>query len=319
MSRILITGALGHIGSALIRSIKPGDYDEVVMLDDLSSERYCSLFNLPEEVPFTFVEDNICSASLERYFEGVDVVVHLAAITNAPGSFEIVDQVERVNFSGTERVARACFKTGSKLIFLSTTSIYGTQRDSVDENCSPDELKPQSPYANSKLRSEQLLHELADSEGLQFFVGRFGTIFGCSQGMRFHTAINKFCWQASNGQPLTVWRTALNQKRPYLDLRDAVRALNFVMKSNQFDNEIYNVVTTNSTVAQIVDHLRIHIPDIEISYVDSQIMNQLSYTVSNEKFRKLGFEFQGSLEEGIRETVNLIRGVSQFRLQKTRA
>src|SRR5262245_41631026 len=118
MSRILITGALGHIGSALIRSIKPGDYDEVVMLDDLSSERYCSLFNLPEEVPFTFVEDNICSASLERYFEGVDVVVHLAAITNAPGSFEIVDQVERVNFSGTERVARACFKTGSKLIFL---------------------------------------------------------------------------------------------------------------------------------------------------------------------------------------------------------
>ncbi len=310
MSRIVVTGALGHIGSSLIHSMRPGESEEVILLDDLSTQRYCSLFDLPDGVPFKFIEDDICSGPLERYFEGADVVIHLAAITNAAGSFEIQNQVERVNFEGTERVARACLNTGSKLIFLSTTSIYGTQQQVIDEDCSPEELNPQSPYADSKLRSERLLQELGEREGLQFFIARFGTIFGCSKGMRFHTAINKFCWQACNGQPLTIWRTAFNQKRPYLALADAVRALDFVVKTDRFDNQVYNVVTENSTVSEIVDLLRVHVPDVEIVYIDTQIMNQLSYTVANEKFRKLGFEFRGSLEQGILETVNLIRGVS---------
>jgi nucleoside-diphosphate-sugar epimerase len=314
MTRILVTGALGHIGSALIHSLRPGDYQEVLLVDDLSTRRYCSLFHLPPEVPFKFIEDNICSGPLEDYFEGVDVVIHLAAITNAAGSFEIQDQVELVNFEGTERVARACLKSGSKLIFLSTTSVYGTQQKVIDENCSPEELNPQSPYAMSKLRSERLLQELGESDGLRYFVGRFGTIFGCSPGMRFHTAINKFCWQACTGQRLTVWRTALNQRRPYLDLQDAVRALEFVLETDRFDNQIYNIVTENATVAEIVDLLKLHIPDTEIRYIDAKIMNQLSYTVANDKFRKTGFEFRGRLEKGIAETVDLIRGVSQSRL-----
>lgn len=315
MRRILVTGALGHIGSSLIHGMRPGDHDEVLLLDDLSTQRYCSLFNLPAGVPFRFIEDDICTGPLEHYFDGVDVVIHLAAITNAVGSFEIQDQVERVNFDGTERVARACIKTGSKLIFPSTTSVYGTQAQVIDEDCSPEELNPQSPYANSKLRAEQLLQTLGKSDSLQFFVGRLGTIFGASRGMRFHTAINKFCWQACTGQPITVWRTALVQKRPYLDLGDAIRALDFVVKSNQFDNQIYNLVTENTTVREIVDLIRLYIPDVEISLVDSQIMNQLSYMVSNSKLRKLGFQYRGKLEQSIAETIRLIRGVSQSRLQ----
>jgi len=316
MRRILVTGALGHIGSSLIRGLPPDGYDEVLLMDDLSTQRYCALFNLPREVPFRFIEADICSTPLERYFDGVEVVIHLAAITNAVGSFEIQDQVERVNFKGTELVARACLKTGSKLIFPSTTSVYGTQAQVIDEDCSAEELKPQSPYASSKLQAEQLLKELGTNEGLKFFVARFGTIFGTSSGMRFHTAINKFCWQACTGQPITVWRTALAQKRPYLDLGDAVRALDFVVETNNFDNQIYNVLTTNVTVQEIVDLIRGHIPDVEISLVDSQIMNQLSYTVSNDKFRKLGFDFQGQLTQGIAETIHLIQGVSQSRLTK---
>ena len=145
MKTILITGALGHIGSRLIHSFKTGDFEKIVLLDNLSTQRYCSLFNLPKNVPFQFIEDDVCTADMARYSQGIDCVIHLAAITNAAGSFEIQDQVERVNYQGTERVARACLKTGSKLIFFSTTSVYGTQEEVVDENCSPEELKPQSP------------------------------------------------------------------------------------------------------------------------------------------------------------------------------
>ncbi len=311
MKAILITGALGHIGSRLIHSFKAGDYKKIVLLDNLSTQRYCSLFNLPEHVPFQFIEDDVCTADMARYCEGVDCVIHLAAITNAAGSFEIQDQVERVNYEGTERVARACLKTGSRLIFFSTTSVYGTQQEVVDEHCTPEELKPQSPYAASKLRAEQLLNRLGRTEGLKYFVGRFGTIFGTSIGMRFHTAINKFCWQAVSGQPITVWRTALHQRRPYLDLSDAIRALDFVLKGGRFDNDIYNILTANSTVHEIIEIIRKRVPDLKIDYVDSQIMNQLSYTVAKTKFESTGFRFTGNLEQGVGSTIDLIKGMNR--------
>lgn len=311
--RILITGALGHIGSRFIHDLSPGLYEEVVLLDNLSTQRYCSLFNLPADVPFRFIEDDVCTADLDRHCDGMDVVIHLAAITNAAGSFEIQDQVERVNFEGTQRVAQACVKAGSKLIFLSTTSVYGTQERMVDENCTPEELKPQSPYATSKLRAEQYLRELGSSAGLRFFVGRFGTIFGTSIGMRFHTAINKFCWQATMGQPITVWRTAMNQKRPYLDLGDGVRALDFVIRHELFDNGVYNVLTENATVGEIIGFIQHHTPDLQVEYVNARIMNQLSYVVANQKMSSAGFKFTGDLVAGIGATLKLIQGIRQAR------
>jgi UDP-glucose 4-epimerase len=309
--RLLITGALGHIGSRFIHSLRPGDYEEVVLLDNLSTQRYCSLFNLPKAVPFRFIEADVCSANLEALFKGIDLVVHLAAVTDAANSFEIADQVERVNFAGTERVAQACVANGCKLVFFSTTSVYGTQEKVVDENCSMEELRPQSPYAASKLHAEQLLQRLGQTNGLKFVICRLGTIFGPSVGMRFHTAINKFCWQACVGQPITVWRTALHQKRPYLELSDAIRALDFIIKTNRFDNQIYNVLTVNATVGEIVDLIRTNVSDVQVEYVDARIMNQLSYEVSRKKFCGLGFEFTGSLAQGIRETSEVIRAVRQ--------
>lgn len=311
MKNIAITGALGHIGSRLIHSIVPGEYSRVLLIDNLLTQRYCSLFRLPAGVPFEFVEADICTANLHTLFADCDAVVHLAAITNAAGSFENATEVERVNFAGTERVARACAEINACLIALSTTSVYGVSSGVVDEDCPPEQLKPQSPYAESKLRSERLLAELADSDGLRAVTCRFGTIYGTSPGMRFHTAVNKFAWQACLGSPLTVWRAALDQQRPYLELGDAVRAIKLLLKADDttFDNNIYNVLTENATVRQVVACIRRFVPDVQVEEVDSPIMNQLSYTVSCDKFRQLGFSFQGSMEQGIRETIEWLRGV----------
>ena len=220
--KLLITGPLGHIGSKLIREIQPGDFEEVILMDNMLTQRYPSLFNLPEGVPFRFLEADVRTVDLNAVCEGVGAVVHLAAITDAAGSVDKADLVEQVNFEATRRVAEACAKTGAGLIFLSTTSVYGSQDEVVDEDCPIDQLQPQSPYADSKLRSEQLLAELGKTLGLRYVICRFGTIFGTSVGMRFHTAVNKFVWQACLGEPVTVWRTAMDQRRPYLDLEDAV-------------------------------------------------------------------------------------------------
>ena len=307
--KLAITGALGHIGSRLIHSLRPGEFDEVLLIDNLATQRFASLFNLPNGVRFRFVQADVLKADLTRLFDGIDVVIHLAAITNAAGSFDMQEEVERVNHVGTELVAGACAATKSRLIFLSTTSVYGTANDVVDENCAESELKPQSPYATSKLRAEKRLAELAQTSALRFVALRFGTIYGTSIGMRFHTAVNKFCWQACLGEPVTVWRTALHQKRPYLELGDAVRALRFVIEKDLFDGRVYNVLTDNATVGDIIEAIKKHVPDLRVEFVDSAIMNQLSYTVSCERFRSLGFRFEGNLVEGIRSTVELLRGV----------
>lgn len=304
--KIVVTGALGHIGSRLIRELPD---DDLILLDDLSTQRYVSLFDLPDSSRYVFHEVDVRSAPLEPFFAGADAVIHLAALTDAATSFERAEQVEEVNFGATVRVAEACAAAGAPLVFLSTTSVYGTQSEVVDEDCAESELQPQSPYAISKLRAERALEELGATRGLRFVTCRFGTIFGVSPGMRFHTAVNKFIWQACQGLPITVWRSALDQRRPYLDLTDGVRAIALILGRSLFDNRVYNVLTLNATVREIVEAIREHVPDLGIELVESRIMNQLSYTVSDARFRALGFEVRGDLRRGVAETVELLRGL----------
>ena len=79
--RVVVTGALGHIGSRLIRELAvawPGV--EVVMIDNLATERYASLYNLPANGRYEFVEADVLTADLKRLVAGADAVVHLAAI-----------------------------------------------------------------------------------------------------------------------------------------------------------------------------------------------------------------------------------------------
>ena len=221
---------MGHIGSRFTHTLEKNTFDEVCLLDNLSTQRYPSLLTLPRDINFSFLEKDITSTNLEPFFETVDVVIHLAAITDATASINNPIKVEEVNYIGTERVANACANTNTALIFPSTTSVYGSTNSIVNEDCT--ELNPQSPYADSKIQAEQLLIEMGEKNGLKFATLRFGTIFGSSIGMRFHTAVNKFCWQATLGQPIQVWRTAYDQMRPYLGVNDACRVIEFVIKNN---------------------------------------------------------------------------------------
>jgi nucleoside-diphosphate-sugar epimerase len=306
--KTVITGALGHIGSRLIRDLPcafPGG--EIIMLDNLSTQRYCSLFNLPREGNYRFIEADILDYDLKPLLKHADVVIHLAAITNAAASFGNPDQIEQVNFEGTQKVAQACLEMDTPIFFPSTTSVYGTQAALVDEDCSIDELKPQSPYAESKLKAEGLLYQMGQDAGLRYVICRFGTICGVSEGMRFHTAVNKFCWQSVMGLPLTIWSTALHQRRPYLSLVDAVESLKFIIQNEIYDNRIYNVVTQNLTPADLVRMIEAHVGQLEIQYTDSQIMNLLSYEVANRRFLDRGFAFSGNIENDISETISLMR------------
>lgn len=307
--RIVVTGALGHIGSRLIRELGttcPGA--AIVMIDNLATERYASLYDLPAAGHYQFIEADVLTADLTALFAGADAVIHLAALTNPAARDQPGDLMMQVNVAGTARVARACLASGSALLFPSTTSVYGVAEGVVAEDCAPADVRPQSPYAEWKLQSEEFLHALGRREGLRFVIFRMGTIFGPSVGMRFHTAVNQFCWRAVARQPLEVWRTASHQYRPYLDLSDAVRAMLFVVRRQQFDRRVYNVLTLNATVQQVVETLSSYVPDVSITYIDSPRMNRLSYYVDNGRFGELGFEFTGTLARGIGDTITMLTG-----------
>ena len=307
--RILITGSLGHIGSKLIHSLTGSDYSQVTMIDNLSTQRFSSLFNLPSDVNFHYHQEDILDADLNRLFKDIDVVIHLAALTDAATSFEREDEVEAVNYQGTLKVISACEANKCKLLFPSTTSVYGSQKKEVDENCSKEDLLPQSPYAETKLMSEQKIIEAVINNRLKAVILRLGTIFGSSKGMRFHTAVNKFCWQATLGESLSVWSTALDQKRPYLGLNDALNVIKFFIEKNIFNGEIFNVVTSNCTVKEVVSCIQKYIKEVKIDFVDTEIMNQLSYEVSSKKVESLGYKFSDDLEEGIKETIHLLGAI----------
>jgi len=308
--RVIVTGALGHIGSKLIRELPELlEASEIVLIDNLKTQRYTSLFNLPASGSYKFYDLDLLNDDLSDIFKSADYVLHLAALTDAASSFNNPDEVEGANLNSTKIIAQLCIEHSIKLILISSTSVYGTQKELVDEDCGLEDLNPQSPYANTKLKEEALVRNYVEEQGLEACIYRFGTIFGTSPGIRFHTAVNKFCYQAALSKPITVWKTALDQKRPYLDIEDAINAITFAIKEDLFDGQIYNIVTANYSVRAITHEIKKTIPNLEIELVDSEIMNQLSYNVLAEKIKNQGFVFSGSIERGISDTLELLQSI----------
>ena len=134
---------------------------------------------------------------------------------------------------------------------------------------------------------------------------RFGTIAGVSPGMRFHTAINKFCFNVALNQSIKVYKTAYNQYRPYLSIKDAFKIFEFCIVKNVFKNDIFNALSENLTVKQVVAMIKKYNKNIKIKYVNSPIMNQLSYHVDNTKLNNLGLKLNSNIQKDIKETLKL--------------
>ena len=307
--RLIITGGLGHIGSGLLSNInRIKNLKEIIVFDSALKNKKNILFNLKINVKIRFIEHNILSFDLTRIINNGDLVIHLAAITNAAESFQIKKKLIKNNFLSTKKIVDISKKKKIRCIFFSSTSVYGSN-DKVMYEDDFKNLNPQSPYAECKIREEKYIIKNAKKNKMNFVILRLGTIYGVSPGMRFHTAVNKFCYQAALNKPLTIWKTALNQKRPYLDLNDAIKCIKFIISKNLFNNNIFNVITNNITLKNLLSIIKKY-KKIKIQLVSNKIMNQLSYEASNKKILNYGFKASGNLNLQIKKTLNLFKGLN---------
>ena len=248
--KILITGALGHIGSYVAENIyKIKKVKETILIDNLKSNGPSSLYNLNKKSKLSFYIRDLNNKKSLNDFKNIDYLIHCASMTNAERSFEREKEMTQNNLNCLKTVINFCKSKKVKLIHISSTSVYGKQTDLVDETCEKKYLKPQSPYAKIKLIEENLLKK---EKKLKYTTFRFGTIAGVSKGIRFHTAVNKFCFNAALNKNITVYKTALHQYRPYLSLSDAFKVFKFCIEKNFFKNDIFNVLSGNYTVNQIL-------------------------------------------------------------------
>jgi len=306
--KILITGGLGHIGSYILENInKIKILKKIYIIDNLSTQRYCSLFDLPKtKKKIFFLQKDLSLKNSLNNFLSVDAVIHLASITDAEASIKIKKKIYKNNLGIFENILKYCKKNSSKLIHISSTSVYGEQNGLVDETCKA--LKPKSPYAEIKLLEEKKLKK--NTKKIKFITYRFGTISGASKGMRFHTAINKFCYNYSLGLPLPLWKGMDNKPRPYLSLRDAFSVIKFTLEKNFFRNDTYNILSQNLPLKKIIKYFSKYKKKVKIKYQKSKLINQYPYTISNRKFNFEAFKLKSKISNDIKSTLKQFRYLS---------
>ncbi len=296
---IIITGCLGHIGSYIVSNIsKINGLKKIYLIDKNTNNKINTLFNLKTKKKIIYIHDDLLKPKKLFKIKNVNLILHLASVTNAEASLNNKKKYFENNLGCFKNVIKYCNQNNSKLIHISSTSIYGDQSEFVNENSKY--IKPQSPYAKIKFLEEQILKK---NKKIKYVTLRFGTICGYSIGMRFHTAINKFCLQTILGEKITVWKTAIDQYRPYLSIEDAFKSINFFIKKKLYPRDVFNVLSENLTVRQIIKFIDQNGHKTSIKYVNSKIMNQLSYKVNKSKIEKLGINLNSKIKKDINKTL----------------
>ncbi len=298
---IIISGSFGHIGSFLIKKFQNDKkIKNILLIDNFSTQRFSSYLKLDKE-KFQLIDEDLSKMNLNKIKKKYHIFIHLAAITNATESFKIKKKLKINNFGCTKKVVKFCKLNNIKLIFPSSTSVYGEKFKIINSKNNMKSLFAQSPYAECKITEERYIKQNLK----KFVILRLGTIVGKSEGIRFHTAVNKFCYQASLGYPITIWKKFYKKKRPYLNLRDCYKVINFMIFNNIFNKTTLDVVTKNYTVKEIVNIISKFI-NLKKKFVNTKILNQNSYEVISDLLIKKGMRFSKSIDKEVEETLKIL-------------
>lgn len=283
--KILLTGHHGYIGSVCAATLSAADH-EVIGLDTLLY-RDCDLSSAPDRPVTTLLHD--VRDVKPRELEGFDAVAHFAALSNDPiGDFR-PELTREINFEATVSLARAAREAGvRRFVFSSSCSMYGTSSDDAVDESAP--LRPLTTYAESKVRSEETLAELADPDFAPVSL-RYATAYGVSPRLRLDLVLNNLVgWAHTTGRVKimsdgTPWR-------PLIHVEDISRATLAALEAPEeaIRGEAFNVGrdTENYQVRELGAIVEDVVPSSNVEYAGSGDPDPRSYRVS---FAKLARTF----------------------------
>jgi len=305
--RVLVTGGAGFVGSNLVaRLVRDGT--RVVVLDDLFTGKR---ENLPKSELIDFVVGSVCDEILvAKLVRDADLVFHLAC-RNIVVSTKEPRQDYAVNIGGTLNVLLAAREKGVRVVYTSSTSIYGNPRHlPINED---DGINPLSPYATSKLAGENYCLSFYESYGLPTAVVRYSNVYGTNQSPDnpYCGVISKFFDWAMRGEPLKIHGDG-EQTRDFTYVSDAVEATILAGTSPKSEGRVYNVSTgIETTVNELARRIiRVCGAHAEPLYIDRRDIDNIRRRVCNiERIRReLRWVPQITLDKGLMLTREWLQG-----------
>ncbi len=297
MAKILITGAGGYIGTTLVAQCLEEGWDVVALdLFFFGKERLGESLSHPN---LTLKNKDVRHVSVAD-FEGVDVVLDLAALSNDPAGELVPELTDSINHLGRVRVARCAKQAGvGRYVLASSCSVYGQGGEHpLDETA---QTNPLTIYAQANLAAEMSTLALADST-FSVSAVRQSTVFGLSGRMRFDLVINIMTLNAIQKGKLFV--CGGQQWRPLIHVADTARAIRLIAKApiEKVNGEVFNVGHSNLQVLDMAYLIREAAPvDVDLQ-IEKNELDQRDYRASFEKIKKvLGFEAEFTVQDGVKE------------------
>jgi nucleoside-diphosphate-sugar epimerase len=288
--RVLVTGSAGFVGSHLAEALVAAGHD-VIGLDAFvdyypRTLKEANIAGLRAEPRFRLIEADLRRDDLAPALDGVDVVIHEAAMAGLPRSWTEFQAYMDCNVLGTQRLLDAARTAGiGRFVHISTSSVYG--RDAVGDETAP--TRPISPYGVTKLAAENLVLAFVESYGFPATILRYFSIFGPRQrpDMAYHIFIEALL----DGQPILVFGDG-EQSRTNTFVGDAVTATIAAIEGGAI-GEIYNIgggepITLNDAIRVIGDAVGV---EPEILHGPARIGDQ-RHTQADTTKARLAFGFR---------------------------
>lgn len=298
--KIVITGALGYIGTELAKLYSGHTRSkDIVLLDKrFVSERVKYL----TDKGFTFIQTSILDQdSIKDILKDADAVIHLAGITDVAytkteSNSEKDKEIVETAIQGTLNILNCVPKT-CKIIFPSTHVVYeGFETTKFD--IQEDETQtPVLTYSKSKVQNEQDIKQ----SGLDYIILRLGSVYGYSNDtMRINIMPNLFSKMSSQNQTIKLFGKGV-QYKSLVSVYDVARCIKYFEES-YIKNETYHLTNENMTVKEVAELVNKCRPT-NIIETDDEIPN-LGYTLSNKKLLSTGFEFLYDIKHCIKEMID---------------
>jgi len=263
--KVLITGGAGYIGTELTQQLLQNpEITEIIIYDNLSRKNF-NLFighNKLHNHRIRFILGDILdSYKLRKIVVQVDVVYHLAAKVLTTFSNDDPHMFEQVNHWGTAELSYALEQSNvRKVIYLSSSSVYGASDMPIEETTSP---LPRTFYGISKFNGEKMITRLSDR--VETYIIRCGNVFGYSRSLRFDAVINKFMFDAHYTNRITLEGSG-KQQRAFVHINKVIQDLADLL-TNGLEPGTYNLVEKNLSIIEVAGALKDVYPEMEMLYI----------------------------------------------------